>query len=90
MAQGRVELEKQRKLVSAALEDCFEVSLGGADGAAQGWGHCLAVRADSLAELRSQLGNALAEKSRDAGLRAVAVVAYREVCMNSCDVAAPS
>ena len=39
----------------------------------------MAVRADGLPELRSQLGNALAEKSQAAGLRAVAVVAYIEV-----------
>ena len=74
--QGRVALEEQSKQIAAALEGSFEV---GADGAAQSWGRCLAVRADGLAELRSQIGNALAEKSRDAGLRAVGVVAYREV-----------
>ena len=77
--QGRVELEQQSRRIAAALEDSFEVILGGADGAARDWGRCLAVRADSLPELRSQLGNALAEKSRAAGLRAVAVVAYCEV-----------
>jgi len=79
--QGRVALEKQTQQVTAALQDSFEVTLGGAGGAVHSWGRCLAVRADGLADLRSQLGNALAEKSRDAGLRAVGVVAYREVRM---------
>ena len=83
--QGRVALEKQTQQIAAAVEDSFEVSLGGAGGAARSWGRCLAVRADGLADLRSHLGNALAEKSRDAGLRAVGVVAYREVrnCVRS-------
>ena len=80
IAQGRVALEKQSLQVAAALEGSYEVHIGGMRGGAQGWGRCLAVRVDSLADLRSQLGNALAEKSRDAGLRAVGVVAYLEVC----------
>ena len=81
MVQGHVEVEQQSQRVAAALKDSFEVRLGSADGAARGWGRCLAVRADSLPELRSQLGNALAEKSRAAGLRAIGVVAYHEVRM---------
>lgn len=66
--------------IAAALETTFEVDLGGQKAGSETWGRCLAVRAEGLSELRSQLGNSLAEKSQSAGLRAVAVVAYIEVC----------
>lgn len=77
--QGHIQLKEQRVRIAAALASNFEVELGGWRAGGRCWGRCLAVRADGLPELRSQLGNALAEKSQAAGLRAVAVVAYIEV-----------
>jgi hypothetical protein len=65
--------------VQAALQGSFRVALGAAAGQAAGWGECLAVLVGpELGALRSQLGNELAAKSRDAGLRAMGVVAYTE------------
>ena len=65
--------------MAAAVATAYEIALGGAAGAAAGWGRCLAVRVgEDLAGLRSQLGNALAEESQRRGLRPVAAVAYIE------------
>ncbi|KAK9811824.1 hypothetical protein WJX72_010879 [[Myrmecia] bisecta] len=80
--KGKAALEKQRRQIDAALGTCFRVRLGGASGIDKGWGEALAVRADDVSHLRSQLGNALAEKSAQAGLRAMGVVAYMEAAMN--------
>jgi nanoRNase/pAp phosphatase (c-di-AMP/oligoRNAs hydrolase) len=55
------------------------VALGGEVGIAAGWGECLAVLVGpDLGALRSQLGNELAARSQECGLRAMAVVAYHE------------
>ena len=65
----------------------FVVTLGGASEANQkAWGQCLAVRADSsLAQIRSSLGNALAQASASQGLKAIGVIAYVEVMHLSLD-----
>ena len=86
-------LEQQAKQIAAAMDSAFVVTLGGQPGSKKQWGQCLAVKVDSsLAQIRSSLGNALAQASADQGLRAIAVVAYIEVhqlrftavCMFSC------
>lgn len=78
MAKGYEALAEQERQIRTACASAIVLQLGGAHGQAAGWGTCLGVRADGLAHLRSQLGNRLAELSRDRGLRAVGVVAYEE------------
>ncbi len=80
-SQGRDVLAEQERLVSLIVSASFEMQLGGAAGAAKGWGMCLAVHADRAPELRSHIGNALAAKSRDAGLRPIGAVLYVEPAM---------
>ena len=71
-------LDKQERLIAAAVKAAFTVKLGGPH---QEWGSCLGVIAQpDLASIRSALGNALAEASGQRGLRAIGVVAYHEVC----------
>ena len=78
--QGRNSLEKQDKMIAAAVKSAFRVQLGGADGVQQQWGCCLGVMADAeLSSIRSALGNALAQASQQQGLRPVGLVAYHEV-----------
>lgn len=75
--KGKVSLQEKQKLIDQALDNSFAVSLG------QGkFGQCLAVRVDSVANLRSELGNQLAAKSRDQGLRPIGAVVYVEEALN--------
>lgn len=79
--QGQQALAEQQKLVAAVLEMAFPIALGGHDASdtQPGWGRCLAVQvSQAVAKHRSALGNALAEKSRQTGLRACGAVVYRE------------
>ena len=91
LVQGQVELQRQEQLLSKALDWTITVQLGGAYGAAQGWGRALAVHLESsqpdLVKLRSELGNRLADASAAAGLVPMGVVAYVEVrlcCAGAC------
>ena len=78
--QGHAALQEQKEQIAAALQSAFLVQLGGAEGANTKWGKCLGVRADgNLSQIRSSVGNALAEASAEQHLRAIAVVAYVEV-----------
>lgn len=78
--QGKAALEQQAQQIAAALKMAFVVTLGGASDARKQWGQCLAIQADSsLAQIRSSLGNALAQASANQGLRAIGVIAYVEV-----------
>jgi hypothetical protein len=83
VVQGKVELQRQEELLIKALEHTCTMQLGGAHGAAQGWGRALAVHIQThqpdLVKLRSELGNRLAEASAAAGLVPMGVVAYVEV-----------
>ena len=45
--QGHAALQKEARLISAALKGAYCVDLGAARGSAAGWGACLAVRAES-------------------------------------------
>ena len=82
-AQGEMEMQRQDRLIAKAMEDAYTVQLGGAHGAAQGWGRALAVHLDThqpdVVKLRSELGNRLADASAAAGLAAMGVIAYIEV-----------
>uniref|UniRef100_A0A2N9GU57 DHHA2 domain-containing protein n=1 Tax=Fagus sylvatica TaxID=28930 RepID=A0A2N9GU57_FAGSY len=63
ISQGLVSLSQKQKLIDDALNHSYQISLG-----AGLFGHCLAVDADSISELRSELGHQLATKSRNLNL----------------------
>ncbi|XP_021679911.2 uncharacterized protein LOC110664500 isoform X3 [Hevea brasiliensis] len=69
IAQGMMSLSVKEKLINDTLDQSYEIALGGG-----AFGHCLAVNADSLPELRSELGHQLAIKSSDQNLRNLVVV----------------
>ncbi|XP_018492220.1 uncharacterized protein LOC108862558 [Raphanus sativus] len=71
--RGKESLSRKHKLIQEALEQSYEIVLGGDEE----FGRCLAVNADEIAELRSELGNQLAEKSGRMRLRGVGAVVYR-------------
>ena len=60
--QGQQALAEQQKLVAAVLEMAFPIALGGHD----------------ASDTQPGWGRALAEKSRQTGLRACGAVVYRE------------
>lgn len=62
--QGIMSLSQKQALINEVLDQSYELAL---DGGA--FGHCLAVNADSVSELRSELGHQLANKSRNQNLR---------------------
>ncbi|KAJ4834247.1 hypothetical protein Tsubulata_046714 [Turnera subulata] len=70
--QGMVSLSVKQKLIDDTLGQSYKIALGGGN-----FGHCLAVDADSVSELRSELGHQLAIKSRDLKLRGIGAVVYR-------------
>ncbi|CAH8363574.1 unnamed protein product [Eruca vesicaria subsp. sativa] len=72
--KGKESLTRKRKLIQEALEQSYEIVLGGDE---QEFGRCLAVNADDIAELRSELGNQLAENSKNRRLRGIGAVVYR-------------
>ncbi|GMY24643.1 hypothetical protein FCV25MIE_19885 [Fagus crenata] len=72
ISQGLVSLSQKQKLIDDALNHSYQISLG-----AGLFGHCLAVDADSISELRSELGHQLATKSRNLNLRGIGAVVYR-------------
>uniref|UniRef100_A0A2P2IKV3 Uncharacterized protein LOC105142034 n=1 Tax=Rhizophora mucronata TaxID=61149 RepID=A0A2P2IKV3_RHIMU len=72
ISQGISSLSKKQKLIDDTLDQSYEIALGGG-----AFGHCLAVDADSVSELRSELGHQLATKSRDLKLRRIGAVVYR-------------
>ncbi|CAN6464095.1 unnamed protein product [Victoria cruziana] len=72
ICQGKISLLHKQKLLDEALQSSYEISLG------QGLhGNCLAVDADSISNLRSELGNQLAVKSSVMKMRAIGAVVYR-------------
>ncbi|CAN4085407.1 unnamed protein product [Withania somnifera] len=70
--QGKISLSHKQKLIGEVLEQSFEIALG-----AGAFGCCLAVNADSLSELRSELGNQLAVKSHNMKLRGIGAIVYK-------------
>ncbi|OAY58961.1 uncharacterized protein LOC110607866 [Manihot esculenta] len=72
ITQGMMSLSIKQKLINDTLDQSYEIALGGG-----AFGHCLAVNADSISELRSELGHQLATKSSDQNLRAIGAVVYR-------------
>ncbi|XP_065630443.1 uncharacterized protein LOC112010580 isoform X2 [Quercus suber] len=64
ITQGMLSLSHKQTLIDDALNHSYQIAL-----AAGRFGQCLAVDADSISELRSELGHQLATKSRNQNLR---------------------
>uniref|UniRef100_A0A0D9VJL0 DHHA1 domain-containing protein n=1 Tax=Leersia perrieri TaxID=77586 RepID=A0A0D9VJL0_9ORYZ len=58
ISRGQATLSYKQKLIDDCLEKSYEIALG-----CGSFGNCLAVNADAISNLRSELGNQLAEKS---------------------------
>ncbi|GAB2217254.1 hypothetical protein Droror1_Dr00000426 [Drosera rotundifolia] len=72
ISEGTASLAKKQKLIDEALDQAFKISLGRGE-----YGHCLAAYADSIPELRSDLGHQLACKSRSLDLLGIGAVVYK-------------
>ncbi|CAK7327912.1 unnamed protein product [Dovyalis caffra] len=72
ISQGMGSLSAKQKLIDDALDQSYEIVLAGG-----AFGRCLAVNADSVSELRSELGHQLATKSRNLKLRGIGAIVYR-------------
>jgi len=66
ISRGQVTLLEKQRLIDDCLGKSYEISLGCGQ-----FGNCLAVDADSISNLRSELGHQLASKSRNLNLRQV-------------------
>ncbi|PKU61129.1 uncharacterized protein LOC110110795 isoform X1 [Dendrobium catenatum] len=72
ISHGKETLAHKQKLIDSALDQSYEIALG-----CGLFGHCLAVDADFISELRSELGHQLANKSRNLNLRSIGAVVYK-------------
>ncbi|XP_074586108.1 uncharacterized protein LOC141841809 [Curcuma longa] len=72
IAIGQKTLSHKQELIDQVLQQSYIIGIG--EGL---FGQCLAVNADSISDLRSELGNQLAVKSRDTGLRGIGAVVYK-------------
>ncbi|PKA60050.1 hypothetical protein AXF42_Ash009734 [Apostasia shenzhenica] len=70
--QDQESFSRKQNLINEALDRSYEIVLG-----CEQFGHCLAVDADSISELRSELGHQLARKSDNLNLRGIGAVVYR-------------
>ncbi|XP_020260865.1 uncharacterized protein LOC109837157 isoform X1 [Asparagus officinalis] len=68
ISHGQNTLLHKQELIEKVLEQSYEIVLGSGR-----FGHCLAVDADSISNLRSELGDQLANKSRNLKLRVLFV-----------------
>ncbi|OEL24177.1 hypothetical protein BAE44_0014804 [Dichanthelium oligosanthes] len=66
ISRGQVTLLEKQRLIDNCLGKSYEISLGCGQ-----FGNCLAVDADAISNLRSELGHQLASKSRSLNLRQV-------------------
>ncbi|KAK4394913.1 hypothetical protein Sango_1645600 [Sesamum angolense] len=71
VSQGMSSLAHKQTIIEEVLEQSYEIALGGG-----AFGHCLAVNADAVYELRSELGHQLANKSIKMNLRGIGAVVY--------------
>ncbi|KAL6634926.1 hypothetical protein ACP70R_027597 [Stipagrostis hirtigluma subsp. patula] len=78
ISRGQVTLLEKQRLIDACLENSYEISLGCGQ-----FGNCLAVDADAISNLRSELGNQLASKSRNLNLRGIGAVVYKVPELNN-------
>ncbi|KAF0933829.1 hypothetical protein E2562_019285 [Oryza meyeriana var. granulata] len=72
ISHGQATLSHKQKLIDDCLEKSYEIALGRGR-----FGNCLAVNADAISNLRSELGNQLADKSRNLNLRSIGAVVYK-------------
>lgn len=72
ITRGQETLSHKQKLIEEAVKNSYEISLGSGL-----FGHCLAVDADAVSNLRSELGHQLANKSRNLKLRGIGAVVYK-------------
>ncbi|KAL9155464.1 hypothetical protein ABFS82_09G005100 [Erythranthe guttata] len=72
ISQGMSSLAHKQSIIDGVLEHSYEIALGGG-----AFGHCLAVDADSVSELRSELGHQLANKSMKTNSRGIGAIVYK-------------
>ncbi|XP_078440627.1 DHHA1 domain protein [Wolffia australiana] len=72
ICRGKDIIHRNQRLIKDTVDRSFEVSLG-----AGLFGLCLAVNADGMSDLRSDIGHQLAEKSQCLGLRGIGAVVYK-------------
>ena len=72
--EGKIEEKRVQDIIDGYLPKAFPVKLGGANA---NFGTCLAVET-SHATIKSELGNQLAQRSREKGLRSMAVILFCE------------
>ncbi|KAG8071891.1 hypothetical protein GUJ93_ZPchr0006g44034 [Zizania palustris] len=72
ISRGQATLSHKQRLIDDCLEKSYEIALGHGE-----FGNCLAVDADAISNLRSELGNQLANKSRNLNLRSIGAVVYK-------------
>lgn len=70
---GRSVHVQQQMEVASAVQSAFVVYLGGKGSP---WGRCLAVEGGQFSRLRSEIGNRLASRSKEKGMRGIGLVAY--------------
>ncbi|XP_020103263.1 uncharacterized protein LOC109720506 [Ananas comosus] len=78
ISHGQETLSHKQKLIDEALARSYEIALG-----CGLFGHCLAVDADSISNLRSELGHQLAKRSRFLNLRGIGAVVYKVPELNN-------
>ncbi|KAF2946389.1 uncharacterized protein [Oryza sativa Japonica Group] len=78
ISRGQATLSHKQKLIDECLEKSYEIALG-----CGRFGNCLAVNADAISNLRSELGNQLADKSRNLNLRSIGAVVYKVPELNN-------
>ncbi|KAK3158757.1 hypothetical protein QOZ80_2AG0141170 [Eleusine coracana subsp. coracana] len=72
ISRGQATLSEKQRLIDDCLDKSYEISLGCGQ-----FGNCLAVNADAISNLRSELGNQLASKSQTLNLRGIGAVVYK-------------
>lgn len=78
ISRGQVNILQEQRLIGECLENSYEIALGCGQ-----FGNCLAVNADAITNLRSELGNQLAIKSHRLNLRGIGAVVYKVPELNN-------
>ncbi|CAL9159747.1 unnamed protein product [Musa hybrid cultivar] len=75
---GKQTLTHKQRLINEVLQQSYKIRLGNGL-----FGQCLAGNADHISDLRSELGNQLAIKSQNLGLRGIGAVVYKVPELNT-------
>lgn len=78
IVHGQETLLHKQELIEKVLEHSYEIALGSGR-----FGRCLAVDADSVSNLRSELGHQLADKSHNLKMRGIGAVVYKVPDLNN-------